>query len=199
MEIYNFISVIGIFVLIAFAWLFSTSKDDINWRTVDFGIGIQVLFGFFIFIVPIGIRIFLFINDIVVKILDNAMTGVRFLFGRLALPPGIIGEHGETSLGFILAFQGLPSIIFFSALMSVLYYLNILQRIIRFFAKIFSILMQISGAESLCTSSNIFCGVESALTIKPYLKTMTQSEFCTILTAGMATLASNVLQYIYLC
>ncbi|MBF0541992.1 MAG: nucleoside transporter [Nitrospirae bacterium] len=199
MDKYNIISAIGIFILIGVAWIFSTSKKDVNWRTVGFGVAIQTVFGFFIFIVPIGIKIFLFINDVVVKILDNASTGVRFVFGRLALSPGIVGDNGETSLGFILAFQGFPTIIFFSALMSVLYYLNILQWLIRFFARIFSSLMVISGAESLCTSSNIFCGVESALTIKPYLQSMTQSELCTILSAGMATLASNVLAvYIFM-
>lgn len=147
-----------------------------------------MLFALVIFVFPPGASLFLWINDIAVKIMGSAMAGAEFVFGPLALPPGIDG-----SLGFILAFQGLPTIIFFSALMSIFYYYGIMQRIITFFARIFTRLMKVSGAESLCTASNIFVGVESSLTIRPYLENMTQSELATILTAGMATVASNVL------
>jgi CNT family concentrative nucleoside transporter len=104
-----------------------------------------------------------------------------------------VNDAGETSLGFILAFQALPTIVFFSALMSILYFCGILPLIVRGFARVFARLMRVSGAESLCAASNIFVGVESALTVKPYLEKMTPSELCTILAAGMATVASNVL------
>jgi CNT family concentrative nucleoside transporter len=120
--------------------------------------------------------------------LSTASDGARFVFGTLAVPPG-----DEGSLGFILAFQAFPTIIFFSALVAILYYYNILPFIIGLFAKLFTRLMKISGAEALCAASNIFVGVESAFTIKPYIQKMTRSELCTILTAGMATVASNVL------
>lgn len=192
MQLYNFISFAGIFILLTFAWLISRfvfgNRDIINWPLTCWSIGLQILFALFIFIVPAGIKLFQSINDIAVIVLSTASDGARFVFGTLAVPPG-----DEGSLGFILAFQAFPTIIFFSALVAILYYYNILPFIIGLFAKLFTRLMKISGAEALCAASNIFVGVESAFTIKPYIQKMTRSELCTILTAGMATVASNVL------
>ena len=193
METYNLVSLAGLFLLLGFAWLCSANKRQMNWHVILWGTGLQVFFAFFIFVVPVGSKIFLVINDVVIKVLDSATAGTRFLFGRLALPPGTTDETGQTSLGFYLAFQGLATIVFFAALMGVLYHLRIMPLIIRGFAYVFTKLMRISGAESLCTSSNIFVGVESALTVRPHLNTMTKSELTTILTAAMATVASNVL------
>ncbi len=190
---YNLISFVGLFVLMGLAWLFSTNRKVINWHLIAWGLGSQFVFALFIFAVPAGTKLFLWINDLVIQVLDSASAGTRFLFGRLALPPGTTSETGETSLGFILAFQALPSIVFFSALMAILYYFNIMPRLIKAFAYFFTRFMRISGAESLCASSNIFVGIESALTIRPHLQDMTRSELCTILTAGMATVASNVM------
>jgi len=167
--IYNLISFIGIFLLMLFAWVFSPSRRTINWKVVLWGVGLQIIFGFFIFIVPVGADFFLFLNNVVIKVLESATTGTRFLFGRLALPPGTKNEFGEESLGFILAFQALPTIVFFASLMGILYYLGIMPRLISLFARLFSRLMRISGAEALCASSNIFVGVESAATIRPYI------------------------------
>lgn len=193
MDIYNLVSFVGIFVLIGVAWLLSTEKRNMNWRVIIWGILLQLFLALFIFIFPVGSKIFLFLNDMVIKVLDSSMAGAKFVFGRLALPPGQVNEAGEKSIGFILAFQAFPTIIFFSSLISILYYFNIIQWIIKGFAYAFTKLMRLSGAESLCTASNIFVGIESTLTIKPYLEKMTLSELCTILTAGMATVASNVL------
>ena len=193
MELYNLVSFAGIFILMGFAWLFSTNRKVINWKVIIWGVGLQLFFALFIFIVPAGTKIFLAINNIVVKVLDCATAGTKFLFGRLALPPGTTNEAGETSLGFILAFQALPTIIFFASLVGALYYLKIMPFLIRIFSYVFTKLMRISGAESLCVSSNIFVGIESALTIKPHLNEMTKSELCTILTAGMGTIASSVM------
>lgn len=199
MDIYNLISFIGIFLLIAFAWLCSSHKKTINWRVILWGILLQFFFAVFIFILPLGSKIFLFINTVVINILDSATAGAEFLFGRLALPPGSVNEAGEKSLGFFLAFQALPTIIFFAALVGILYYYNILPLIIRGFAYIFTKLMRVSGAESLCISSNIFVGIESSLTIRPHLAAMTNSELNTILTGGMATIASSVMaSYVYM-
>jgi CNT family concentrative nucleoside transporter len=111
----------------------------------------------------------------------------------LALPPGTTNGAGESSLGFFFAFQALPAIIFFASLVSALYYLNVMPPLIKSFAYIFTRVMRISGAESFCVASNIFVGIESALTIRPHLNEMTRSELGTILTAGMATIASSVL------
>ncbi|MBM3297204.1 MAG: nucleoside transporter, partial [Candidatus Aminicenantes bacterium] len=118
MSVFNLVSLAGIFVLPAFAWLCSSRRRVVNVRVVAWGIGLQLLFGFFIFVVPWGGRVFLFLNRIVVRLLDSAAAGTRFLFGRLALPPGAVNEAGETSLGSILITQALPTIVFFAALIS---------------------------------------------------------------------------------
>ena len=186
---YNLVSFVGIFVLIGFAWLISSDRRNMNWRVIIWGTVLQLAFACFVFAFPAGQSVFLFVNDVVVKVMDAAAAGARFVFGRLAIPPGA----DSSSLGFILAFQAFPTIVFFSALMSVLYYVRLMPLVVRGFASVFTRLMRVSGAESLCTASNIFVGVESALIVKPHLADMTRSELCTILTAGMATVASNVL------
>ncbi len=193
MDIYNLVSFAGIFVLAGVAWLCSSRRRVVNWRVLVGGIGLQLLFGLFIFVVPAGRRFFLLVNGIVVKVLDSAMAGSSFLFGRLALPPGAVNAGGETSLGYFLVFQALPTIIFFAALVSALYYLRVMPLLVKFFARIFSRSMRVSGAESLCVSSEIFVGIESSLVVRPYLQDMTRSELVTIMTAGMATIASSVL------
>ena len=190
---YNLISFAGIFILAGVAWALSANRRNVNWRVIGWGISLQLLIAWFIFDVPAGAKVFLVVNDVVVKILDSAGEGARFVFGRLALGPGQVGKDGAESLGFILAFQAFPTIIFFSALIAILYYVGIMPLVIKGFAWIFTRLMRVSGAESLATASNIFVGVESNLTIKPHLATLTASELCTVLTAGMATVASNVL------
>ena len=133
MQLYNFISFSGIFILLIIAWLISRfffgNKEIINWHLICWGIGLQILFALFIFIVPAGIKLFQSINDIAVIVLSTASDGARFVFGTLAVPPG-----DEGSLGFILAFQAFPTIIFFSALVAILYYYNILPFIIGLFA-----------------------------------------------------------------
>jgi concentrative nucleoside transporter, CNT family len=188
MTIYNGVSFLGMFVLVFVGWIFSNNRTVVNWRVIGWGVGLQVVFGLFIFKVPAGTHALLFVNDAVVKVVDASAAGTRFLFGPLALPPGTTG-----SPGFILAFQSLPTIIFFSALMSLLFYWKILPLLIRAFAAVFTKLMRISGAEALCASGSMFVGVESAFTIRPHLAEMTRSELCTLLTAGMASVASNVL------
>lgn len=196
---YNLISFSGIFVLMFFAWLISSDRKVINWRVILWGIALQLIFALFIFVVPVGSQIFLYINDAVVKVLDSASAGTRFVFGRLALPPGTTNEAGEESLGFILAFQAFPAIIFFSSLVAVLYFIGVMPKLIKLFSRLFTKLMRISGAESLSVSSNIFVGVEANMTVLPYLGGMTRSELCTILAAGMSTTASNVLAlYVFL-
>lgn len=177
----------------AIAWALSTKRRIVNWRVIVWGILFQMLFALFLFLVPAGTKLFLAINDLVIKILDSSAEGAKFVFGRLALPPGTTNESGETSIGPILAFQVFPTIIFFSALMSILYFFKIMPLFIRGFAYVFTRLMKISGAESLNAVSNIFVGIESVFTIKPYIKDMTRSELFTLLTVCMSTVASNVM------
>src|SRR4030066_260560 len=193
MDIYNLVSFAGIFVLLGFAWLLSNDRKNMNFRVIVWGIVLQLLIASFIFVVPTGANVFRVVNDGVVKVLDSASAGAELVFGRLALPPGQTNEAGEESLGFFLAFQAFPTIIFFSALIAILYYSGIMPLVIRGFAFVFTRLMRISGVESLVAASNIFVGIESTLTVKPYLSRTTNSEMCTILTAGMATVSSNVL------
>lgn len=184
----------GIFGLLTIAWALSRfvfkNTQKINWQLLGWSLGLQFVFALFIFTLPAGVTFFQAVNDLAVMVLGTASAGGEFVFGPLAFPPGVQG-----SIGFILAFQAFPTIIFFSALVSVLYYYRILPFIIRQFARLFTRVMRISGAEALCAASNIFVGIESAFTIKPYIDKMTRSELCTILTAGMATVASNVLAF----
>ncbi|MCL4245196.1 MAG: nucleoside transporter, partial [Candidatus Dadabacteria bacterium] len=120
MGIYNLVSFLGIFILLAAAWALSANRKNVNFRVIIWAIALQLVIGAFVFQAPAGTKVFLYLNDIVVKVLDSATAGAEFLFGRLALPPGQRNPQGEESLGFFLAFQGLPTIIFFSSLMSVL-------------------------------------------------------------------------------
>ena len=188
MNVYNLISCFGILLFIGFLALLSRHKRSISVRVLIWGMGLQILFAFFVFRVPFGTRLFLFLNDFTMGVIDSSFQGTQFLFGRLAIAPG-----KEGSLGFILAFQALPSIIFFAALMEFLYYIGIMDKIIAVFARVFAKVMGISGAEALCASAQIFLGIESNLTVRPYLSKMTQSELLVVLTTGMATIASSVL------
>ncbi|MCK5106613.1 MAG: hypothetical protein KAQ76_03550 [Elusimicrobiales bacterium] len=179
------ISFFGIFVLLAIAWLFSKHKKKINWKTIGVGVLMQFIFALIILKSPPGKKFFQFMNDVIIKLLSFSDEGARFLFGSLI---------NNDSLGFIFAFQVLPTIIFFSSLMSVLYYLGIIQKVMVFFAKIMAKFMGISGAESLSASANIFVGqTEAPLVIRPYVASMTQSELLAIMTGGMATIAGGVM------
>ncbi|MCD6337202.1 MAG: nucleoside transporter, partial [Candidatus Marinimicrobia bacterium] len=179
---------LGIVVLLVLAWAFSKNRRVINWRVVGWGLGLQLLFALFIFVIPAGTKVFMFINKIVLAVLSSASAGTEFVFGALAKGPGTDG-----SLGYFFAFQAMPSIIFFAALIGLLYHLGIMQWVIKGFAWVFTKLMKISGAEALSASANIFVGVESSLIIKPYINKMTKSELNTVLTVGMATVASSML------
>ncbi|OGD15066.1 MAG: nucleoside transporter [Candidatus Aminicenantes bacterium RBG_16_63_14] len=193
MTAWNLVSFLGIFVLAGVAWLFSSNRKVVNSRALLWGIGLQLLIGLFVFVLPAGTTVFLWVNKAVVAVLDSATAGTKFVFGRVALPPGTVNEAGETSLGYSLAFQALPTIIFFAALLGALYHVRVMPFFVRLFARVFTRTMRISGAEALSVSSNIFVGVESALVVKPHLADMTRSELGTIITAGMGTIASTTL------
>jgi len=193
MDLYNLVSFIGLFLFLAIAWAISENRRSINYRTVISGLVIMVLFSFFIFLFPYGPKVFLFLNNVFLVFLNASGAGAEFLFGPLAISPGAVDAGGAKSIGFILAFQVFPVIIFFSAIMSVLYYYGIMQKVIKGFSVIFTRFMRLSGAESLVVASNIFVGIESAFTVRPYINSMTRSELCMILTAGMATVSSSVM------
>lgn len=181
----RFISFIGIFVLLGIAWLFSKNRKAINYKTVFMGTLIQIIFAILVLKFPPGRKFFEFMNDVIIKVISFSDEGAKFIFGNLI---------NNQSLGFIFAFQVLPTIIFFSSLMSVLYYLGIMQKIVLFFAKIMAKFMGTSGAESLSASANIFVGqTEAPLVVRPYVSEMTMSELMAVMTGGMATIAGGVM------
>jgi CNT family concentrative nucleoside transporter len=186
--IHHLVSAAGFLLFPGIAWLLSSNRKRISWKTIAAGLGLQLVLGFVIFQMPGSHRPFVWMNDAVLALLNASKSGTAFLFGPLAAAPG---EQG--SIGFILVFQVLPIAIFFAAFTAALYHLRVLQGIVRLFAKVFHKTMAISGAESLCGAANIFVGVESALVIRPYLEGMTRSELLCVLTTGMGTVASSTL------
>lgn len=190
---------LGIAVLLAIAWLFSNNRTRVNWRLVGTGLLIQVTFGVLVIkgadlggiFGPLGWpkAFFGYIAEGFVVVLGFTTEGARFVFGNLALSPGT-----SDSLGFYFAFQVLPTIIFFSCLMSVLYYLGVMQKVVQGMAWVMARLMGTSGAESLSNTANIFVGqTEAPLMIRPFISGMTMSELLTIMTGGMATIAGGVM------
>jgi CNT family concentrative nucleoside transporter len=186
--IFNLVSALGLGVLMALAWTFSTNHRCVNVRGVAWGVALQLVFALAVFRWPVGVKAFGLAGRVVDKMVAAAGEGTRFCFGPLALLPG-----QEGSPGFILLFQALAVVVFFAAVMQVLYYLRIMPLVLRAFAWVFSRSMRVSGAEALGAAANIFVGIESATTVRPFLKGMTRSELCTILTAGLATIASSML------
>ena len=182
------VSLAGFVIFAGLAWLLSSNRRRIAWKTIAWGVALQLIIGLIIFRLPVSHRILLWLNDAVLVLLNASKSGSVFLFGPLAASPG---ESG--SVGFILVFQVLPVVIFFAAFTAMLYHLRVLQVFVRLFAKLFHRTMRISGAESLSSAANIFVGIESALVVRPYLERMTRSELLLLLTTGMATVASSVL------
>lgn len=175
----------GLLVIIAIAFAFSTNRKAVSWRVVVTGLVIQVVLAAGILYVPVIRLIFEFVGKIFVKILDFTKVGSEFLFGEFL---------DLDKYGMIFAFQILPTIIFFSALTSVLFYYGIIQKIVYGLAWVMTKIMKLSGAESLSVVGNIFLGqTESPLMIKEYLPKMNRSEILLVMTGGMATLAGGVL------
>lgn len=177
--------ILGIVVLMAVLYLFSSKKKNIPWRLVGLGFLLQVAFAVGIIHVPFIAALFDKISSFFVVILDFTRQGSNFVFGGLL---------NINSFGFIFAFQILPTIIFFSALTSLLFYLGILQKIVYGLSWVMGKFLKISGAENLSTTANIFLGqTEAPLLIKPYLPKMTRSEILCVMIGGMANTAGGVL------
>ena len=178
--------ILGVATLIFICFLFSRNRRNINWNVVWKGLLVQLIFAVCILKVPFVQNGFEWLSSIFVTILGFTREGSLFLFGGLI-------ENTE-SFGYIFAFQVLPTIIFFSAITSVLFYYGILQKVVLLFARIMRRLFHLSGAESLATVGNIFLGqTESPLLVKPYIKNMTLSELFCLMSGGMATIAGGVL------
>ena len=177
--------IIGMICLVLIAYLFSNNRKKINWKTAFLGLFTQLILAILIIRVESVQNIFEFFGKIFVKTLDFTMEGSRFLLGDMV---------NVESFGYVFLFQVLPTIIFFSALTSVLFYLGIIQKIVKLLAWSLSKLLNISGAESLSVAGNIFLGqTEAPLMIKAYLEKMTKSEILLVMIGGMATVAGGVL------
>ena len=176
---------LGLLVIIGIAWLFSANRKGIDWKVVGIGLATQLILALSIIKIPLVQAVFEFLGKIFVKILDFTRDGSTFLFGDFM---------NIDSYGFIFAFQVLPTIIFFSALTSVLFYFGIIQKIVFGLAWVFTKLLKVSGAESLSVAGNIFLGqTEAPLMIKEYLPAMNRSEILLVMIGGMATVAGGVL------
>lgn len=175
----------GLAVLIGITWLFSTNRRAVDWKLVATGITLQIAFAALVLLVPGGRQVFDWLGQGFVKILSFVNEGSNFIFGSLM--------NTET-YGFIFAFQVLPTIIFFSALMGVLYHLNVMQAVVKAMAWAITKVMRVSGAETTSVCASVFIGqTEAPLTVRPYIAKMTQSELITMMIGGMAHIAGGVL------
>ena len=203
------ISLAGLFVFMALAYVISNNRKKINKRTVIFGISLQFVFALIILKTSVGKAVFSGARVAVTKLLSFTDHGAEFLFGKLYLGDGgiaqamgkggpyqlIDGSTGAfTDIGPVFAFHVLPTIIFFAALMSVLYHLGIMQKLVKGLAWVMTRFMGVSGAESLSAASNIFVGqTEAPFVVAPFLPKMTLSEIMAVMTGGFATVAGGVM------
>jgi Nucleoside permease len=175
----------GLAVLVSIVWLFSNNRRAIDWKLVATGITLQIGFAALVLLVPGGREVFDWLGHGFVKILSFVNAGSSFIFGSLM--------NTET-YGFIFAFQVLPTIIFFAALMGVLYHLGVMQFVVRIMALAITKVMKVSGAETTSVCASVFIGqTEAPLTVRPYIPKMTESELITMMIGGMAHIAGGVL------
>ncbi len=176
------ISFFGLFAMVGIAWLFSKHRERVPWRVVGWGIGLQLSFGVLVMKTDLGLRIFSILNDVVLALLGFTAEGTEFIFGDFA------------SEKFTIAINVLPTLVFFSSLMTILYYLGIMQRLVGVFAWIMRRTMKTSGPETLSVAANTFVGqTEAPLMIAPFIGKMSMSELTAVMTGGFATVAGGVL------
>src|SRR5271165_3301748 len=172
--------------MLALAWIFSTNRRAIRWRTVIWGLSLQIVFAFLVLKWTVGQRVLASVGAAITRMLGYSFAGSQMVFGELGK------QH--SSFGMVFAFQVLPTIIFISALFALLYHIGVMQLVIRFFARLMQATMKISGAESLNVAASIFMGqTEAPLTIRPFLAGATTSELMTIMTSGMAHVSGGIM------
>jgi CNT family concentrative nucleoside transporter len=182
----RFTGILGLLTMLGLAYAFSTNRRAIRLKTVGWGLGLQVAFAIFVLKIDLGRTLFQKAGDAVTRLLSYAFAGSQFVFGDL----GKQGSH----LGFYFAFQVLPTVIFICALFAVLYYLGVMQVIIKAAAWLMIRLMGVSGAESLNVAASIFMGqTEAPQTIRPFLPDLTYSELMTVMTSGMAHVSGSIM------
>jgi len=197
------LSFVGILVLLGLAWAFSTDRRKVRPRVILWGLGLQFAFALLILKTEAGRFTFAALNDLILALLDCSQEGARFVFGNLTesvLPVVSDSATAERPSGLIVrtgsffAFSVLPTIIFFSAFMAILYHLGVMQRVVSGIAWVMSRTMRTSGPESLSCAANIFVGqTEAPLVIRPYISTMSLSELHTVMVGGFATVAGGVM------
>ena len=184
----QFTGIIGMGVLLGIAYILSENKKAINYRTISWGLGLQFIFAILILKTPIGKPLFSYVDKIINRLIGFADKGSEFVFGSQVEN---VGFHPAFES---VAFRLLPTIIFFSALISILYHYGIIQFVIKFFSRLMEKTMRTSGAETLSVSANIFVGqTEAPLMIRPYVGGMTKSELVAVMVGGFATAAGGVL------
>ncbi|KGJ87586.1 NupC/NupG family nucleoside CNT transporter [Colwellia psychrerythraea] len=189
MELSALRGVFGIVVLLAIAYVLSSGKKSINFRTVGLAFALQVMLGAFVLYVPFGKDVLLSMTNGVQSVIDSAKVGISFLFGGLGTDAMF-----ENGVGFVFAVRVLPNIIFFSSLIAVLYYLGIMQWVIKIIGGALQKLLKTSKPESLSATANIFVGqTEAPLIVRPYIAKMTQSELFAIMVGGLASVAGSIL------
>ena len=182
-------SVLGIVVFLGIAWAFSTDRKAISLRTLSWGLGLQLALGLFVLRTQIGQDLFAWIGVAVTRVLDLSFKGSEFVFGSLGAKQG-----GGGPVGFVFAFQVLPTIVFAAATFAVLYHLGVMQLVVKGFAVVMTRLMRASGAESVSVAASIFMGqTEAPLTVRPFLNGMTQSELLCVMTSGMAHVSAGIM------
>ena len=191
----RFTGILGILAVLLAAWLGSTNRRRIRWRTVAWGLGLQICFAFLVLRFDYGQRAMAWAGGVVNNMLSATFAGTRILFGELGLPnSGAFGKLIAPSSGAIFAFQVLPTIIFISAFFAVLYHIGLMQIVIRGMAWVMLKTMRISGAESMNVAASIFMGqTEAPLTIRPFLSKATRSELMVIMTSGMAHVSGGIM------
>lgn len=193
MSVLNVISLIGIFALCAIAWLFSENRHPkyFPWRIVIMGILLQLILGALVFQFAPTRELLNTFSKLLDGVFQAADFGANFVFGKNIVP--LPDKPADVNLGYIFAFRALPTVIFFSGLMALLYNIGVIQLVTNIFAKIFYSVMRLSGAEALSGAANIFVGIEAAIVVKPFLPKMTRSELCAILACCFGTAASSTL------
>ena len=191
----RFTGVLGILAVLLAAWLFSTDRKRIRWRTIAWGLGLQITFAFLVLRFSFGRDAMAWAGGVVTNMLSATFAGTRILFGELGLPnSGAFGKLIAPNSGAIFAFQVLPTIIFISAFFAILYHIGVMQKIIRVMAWVMLKTMRISGAESMNVAASIFMGqTEAPLTIRPFLSKATRSELMVIMTSGMAHVSGGIM------
>jgi concentrative nucleoside transporter, CNT family len=182
------LSLVGLVVIMGIAYLLSTDRKAIRGKTVFWGLTLQFVFALFVLKTTVGQGVFAWLGAKINRLLQFSFVGSEFVFGKLGL------RGGGDNIGFIFAFQVLPTIIFIAALFAILYYLGVMQVVVKLFAQVMTRLMGASGAESLNVAASIFMGqTEAPLTIRPYLNNLTQSELMCVMTSGMAHISGGIM------